>query len=212
MAEETAAVYTCVMSQATGHELIGSAARDYGDTGIDFRNLIWVALAIAVMIAAIVADNPWALNFIHVMCGVLWTGIDLFMGFVVGPIMRRLPFEARRALVLRLMPKTLFLMPTLAIVTGTAGWYHAQQLGFLQMPWPAYGWVLAALIIVAILTVQGLGLLLPANLLVYLEMRKPVPDLPRIGRLMRRYVYAVAFQGVLQVAIIVVMAKFVTGL
>jgi hypothetical protein len=146
------------------------------------------------------------------MCGVLWTGIDLFMGFVVGPIMRRLPFEARRAVVLRLMPKTLFLMPTLAIVTGTAGWYHAQQLGFLQMPWPAYGWVLAALIIVAILTVQGLGLLLPANLVVYLEMRKPVPDLPRIGLLMRRYIYAVAFQGVLQVAIIVVMAKFVTGL
>ncbi len=29
---------------------------------------------------------------------------------------------------------------------------------------------------------------------------------------MQRYVYAVAFQGVMQVAIIVVMAKFVTGL
>ena len=59
---------------------------------------------------------------------------------------------------------------------------------------------------------QGLGLLLPTNLLAYLEMRKPAPDLPRIGRLMGRYVYATAFQGVMQVAIIVVMAKFVTGL
>jgi len=29
---------------------------------------------------------------------------------------------------------------------------------------------------------------------------------------MRRYVYAVAFQGTLQVAIILVMARFVTGL
>jgi uncharacterized membrane protein len=201
------------MSQhASGNQLIGAVVAGDANADIDLRNLIWVALALAVLIAAIVADNPWALNFIHVMSGILWTGIDLFMGFVIGPIMRRLPFEARRALVLRLMPKTLFLMPTLAIVTGTAGWYHAQQLGFLQMPWPAYGWVLAALIIVAILTVQGLGLLLPANLLVYLEMRKPKPDLPRIGALMRRYVYAVAFQGVLQVAIIVVMAKFVTGL
>jgi uncharacterized membrane protein len=200
------------MSQATRHDLIGSAARDYGDTGIDFRNLIWVAAAIAVLIGAIAADNRWALNFLHVMGGVLWTGIDLFMGFVVGPILRRLPFEARRAVLIRLTPKTLFLMPTLAIVTGTAGWYHAKQLGFLDMPWPAYGWVLAALVIVTILTIQGLGILLPANLLVYLEARKPTPDLPRIGKLMRRYIYAVAFQGVLQVAIIVVMAKFVTGL
>ncbi len=188
------------------------AARDYSDPGIDLRNLIWVALALAVLIVTIAADNQWVLNFLHVMCGVLWTGIDLFMGFVVGPILRRLPLEARRAMILRLIPKTLFLMPTLAIVTGTAGWYHARALGFLDLPWPAYGWVLASLVIVAVLTVQGLGVLLPTNLLVYLEMRKSTPDLPRIGRLMRRYVYAVAFQGVLQVAIIVVMAKFVTGL
>ena len=191
-------------------EAVAASAGDVG--AIDLRNLIWVALALAVLVVAIAANNVWALNFLHVMCGVLWTGIDLFMGFVVGPIIRRLPFEARRAVIVKLLPKTLFLMPTLAIVTGTAGWYHARQLGFLDLPWPQYGWVLAALIIVVILTVQGLGVLLPTNLFAYLEMRKPAPDLSRIGRLMSRYVYATAFQGVLQVAIIVVMAKFVTGL
>ena len=188
------------------------AARDVSLPGIDLRNLVWVALALLVLIVTIVADNAWALNFLHVMCGVMWTGIDLFMGFVVGPIIRGLPLEARRAIVVRLLPKTLFLMPTLAVVTGTAGWYHAQQLGFLDLPWPQYGWVLGALVIVVILTVQGIGVLLPTNLLAYLEMKKPTPDLPCIGRLMSRYVYATAFQGVMQVAIIVVMAKFVTGL
>lgn len=201
------------MTQASGNDLVGAIAAP-ADAGsdIDLRNLIWVALALAVLVVVIASENAWALNFLHVMCGVLWTGIDLFLGFVVGPIIRGLPFEARRAVIVRLLPKTLFLMPTLAIITGTAGWYHARQLGFLDLPWPAYGWVLAALVIVAILTVQGLGVLLPTNLFAYLEMRKTTPDLHRIGRLMRRYVYAVAFQGVLQVAIIVVMAKFVTGL
>ena len=72
--------------------------------------------------------------------------------------------------------------------------------------------MLAALVIIAVLTVQGLGILLPTNLLVYFELRKPVPDGARIGRLMRRYVRMVAFQGSLQVAIIVVMARFATGL
>jgi uncharacterized membrane protein len=175
-------------------------------------NLIWCALAFAVLAVVVWLDDRWALNFVHVMCGVLWTGIDLFMGFVVGPVMRSLPPPARRAMIVRLMPKTLFLLPTLAILTTTAGWYHARQLGFLDLPYPQYGWVLAALLIVTVLTVQGFGVLLPANLLVYLEMRKPQPDLPRIGRLMRRYVYAVAFQGTMQLAIIVVMARFVTGL
>jgi len=189
-----------------------TVAIDDAPPSIDFFNLVWAALAVVVMIGAIAIDVPWALNFIHVMAGVMWTGIDLFMGFVVGPIMRRLPLPARRAIICRLMPRMLFLMPTLAIITGTAGYYHAKQLGFLAVGYPAFGWVVAALVILAILTVQGLGVLLPTNLLVYFEMRKQQPDGERIGRLMRRYVRAVAFQGVMQVAIIVVMARFVTGL
>jgi hypothetical protein len=178
---------------------------------IDLTNLWWCALAVAVTVGAVLYDNRWLLNFVHVMSGVLWTGIDLYMGFVVGPVMRSLPLPARRAMVLRLLPKNLFLLPTLAITTGTAGYFHARQLGFLDLGWPEYGWVVAALVILAVLTVQGLGVLLPANLLVYFELRKERPDGARIGRLMKRYVYGVAFQGALQIAIILVMARFVTG-
>ncbi len=175
-------------------------------------SLIWVGLALAVMIWAINSDQPWFLNFIHVMAGVLWTGIDLFMGFVLGPIMRRVPLEARRAIICRLMPKMLFLMPTLAAITGTAGWYLARDRGYLDLPYPAFGWVAAALAIVTVLTIQGVGILLPTNLKVYLELRKATPDGSRIARWMRLYVRVVAFQGALQVAIIIVMARFVTGL
>jgi uncharacterized membrane protein len=167
---------------------------------------------LALMVFVIWLDNIFILNFLHVMSGVLWTGIDLFMGFFVGPALRSTPFEARRAVTMRLVPRTLFLMPTLAIITGTTGWFHARQLGFLDTPWPQYGWVLAALVIITILTVQGLGVLLPTNVRVYLELRKPLPDRERIGRLLKSYVYLVGFQGLMQVAMIVVMAKFVTGL
>ena len=38
-----------------------------------------------------------------------------------------LPLPARRAVILRLMPKMLFLMPTLSILTSTAGYYHANE-------------------------------------------------------------------------------------
>ena len=85
----------------------------------------------------IALDNVWLLNFVHVMAGVLWTGIDLFMGFVVGPPMRRLPIPARRAFIVRLTLKTVFLMPTLAVIlTGTAGWFHARQIGLLGATYP----------------------------------------------------------------------------
>ena len=173
--------------------------------------LVWVGLTGAALAWVIASGSLWALTFAHVFGGVLWTGIDLFLGFVLGPILRALPLPARRAVALRLLPKTLYLLPTLAAVTGTAGWVLAGRMGFLALVWPAYGWVAAALLILTVLTVQGLGILLPVNLLVYFELRKPVPDGARIGRLMGRYVRVVAIQGAMQVAMILVMARFATG-
>jgi len=179
---------------------------------IRLGNLWWVALALGVMIAAIASHLLWFLNFVHVMTGLMWTGIDIFMGFVIGPILRSCDLATRRAVITRLMPKMLFLMPTLAAITGTAGWFLAEDMGFLDVGYPQVYWVLAALVLIALLTVQGFGILLPTNLRVCLEMQRPAPDGAKIGRWMRRYVRTVALQGLMQVAIIVVMARFVTGL
>lgn len=179
---------------------------------IRWGHLRWVALAFAALAAAIVADSLYFLNFIHVMCGVMWTGIDIFVGFVLGPALRQIEVPARRAIAVKLIPRMLFLMPSLAIITGMAGYVLAKRLGFLEIGYPEHLWVDAALLIIAILTVQGLGVLLPTNFLICLELQKEQPDLARLGRLMRVYVRHTGLQGALQVAIIVVMAKFVTGL
>jgi hypothetical protein len=174
---------------------------------------LWSAVAaIAVMIGAIVAGNLWLLNFIHVFSGLLWTGIDLFMGFVLGPILRRLDISVRREVARRLTPRTLFLMPAVSIISGTTGWFLAAELGYTALDWPAYGWVAAALILVTLMTIQGLGFLTPVNVLVCLELQKVEPDLKKISAWMQRYFYAVAIQGVMQVAIIVIMARFRAGI
>ncbi len=173
--------------------------------------LVAAVAALAVMVAAILGSSIWFLNFVHVMAGTLWTGIDLFMGFVVGPVLRRVSFDTRRAVIAGIIPRTLVLMPTLSTITSTAGWFLAVRLGFLDLGYPEFWWVVAALSIVTVLTVQGLGYLLPTNLRLYFETQKPSPDMEKIGRWMKTYVRVVALQGTLQVAIIVVMARFVTG-
>lgn len=168
-------------------------------------------LALAAMMAAISGNSLWFLDFVHVMTGVLWTGIDLFMGFVVGLVLRRSSLDTRRAMIAGIIPRTLVLMPTLSIITSTAGWFLAARMGFLRLGYPEFWWVIAALAIVSVLTVQGLFYLLPTNLRLYFEILKEAPDQAKIGRWMRTYVRVVAAQGTLQVAIIVVMAKFATG-
>lgn len=167
--------------------------------------------AIAAMIAAILGDSLWFLNFVHVMTGALWTGIDLFMGFVIGPVLRMVSLETRRGVIAGIIPRTLILMPTLSAITSTSGWFLAVRLGFLDLAYPQFWWVIAALAIVSVLTVQGLGYLLPMNLKLYFEIQKPAPDADKLRRWMRTYVRIVAVQGTMQVAIIVVMARFATG-
>jgi len=181
-------------------------------TLIIWRYLWWALAAIAVMIAAIMASNFWLLDFIHVFTGLLWTGIDLFMGFVLGPIMRRMDLSVRREIVRRLVPRTLFLMPALAIIAGTTGWFLAVNLGYTALPWPEYGWVAATLALVTLMTIQGLGFIAPVNVFVCLELQKLNPDMKRIGVWMQRYFYAVATQGLMQIAIIVIMTRFRAGI
>jgi hypothetical protein len=178
---------------------------------IRWRYLPWALAALAAMIAVIVAGNFWLLDFVHVLSSLLWTGVDLFMGFVLGPILRRVALPVRREIVRRLTPRTLFLMPTVSIISGTTGWFLAEQLGYTALDWPAYGWVAAALTLVTLMTIQGLGFLTPVNVYVCLELQRPEPDMTKIGFWMRWYFYAVALQGLMQVAIIVVMTRFRTG-
>jgi len=146
------------------------------------------------------------------MAGILWTGIDLFMGFVLGPILGQVDAPVRKQILMLLVPRTLFILPTLAVITGASGWFLAADLGFTGLPWPQIAWLYAALVLITILTAQGLGYLLPTELRACLELQKEIPDYGKIDQMMRGFFLVVALQGAAQIAMIVVMAKFVSGI
>ncbi len=193
-------------------EQSGFVPEDINASKIQVTKQWWVLIVLVIMVASILSHVLWFINFVHVFSGILWTGTDLFMGFMIGPIMRRITIQSRKEMILRLMPRMLFYMPLLAIVTTTTGWYMAEWLGFFSMPFPYIWWLIAALSIVTILAIQGLGILLPTNLKVYFEMLKETPNGQKIQKLMKRYVKVVAIQGLLQIAIIVIMSRFATGI
>jgi hypothetical protein len=126
--------------------------------------------------------------------------------------MRRLGLPLRRAITSQLTPRTMFLMPTVSIIAGTTGWFLAVRLGYTELPWPAYAWVAAALALLMLMTVVGLGILTPTNVMVCLELQKAEPDLEKIGGWMRRYFFLTAVQGTMQVLTIVIMARFRVGI
>lgn len=73
-------------------------------------------------------------RFVHVMAGVLWTGIDLFVGLVIGPVIGGLDEEAAADFFSRFTPKAAFLLPTVAIVTIFGGITFAIRTGLIPSP------------------------------------------------------------------------------
>ena len=91
--------------------------------------LIPVAIVFTGLIVGIALNGLWLLVFLHVAFGAAWTIIDLFLGFVLGPIMGRLSVPARIEFTTKLMPKMVLIMPTVVTISLAAGWQLSTKLG-----------------------------------------------------------------------------------
>ena len=175
---------------------------------VGWRAVPLVGVPVAAVVIALALGTFIALDYVHVILGALWTGIDVFMGLVIGPILGRMSGPARADFVQRLVPTRLFLMPTLASVTITAGIYLAIHEGIFQLDLLA---IQLAGLFVIILSAQGFGILMPNELRIVLELRRPSPDIAKIGRLGLMNARLAGVQAAFQIALIFVMANLAAG-
>jgi hypothetical protein len=175
--------------------------------------LAGVAIGGAVLVALIItiaADWRWGLDFFHVGGGAFWISVDLFMGFIIGPILGRMEPPARMALIRRLMPKMLVIMPVVVVSTLTAGWQLARNENLLFLSYPQHWWITASFISVGLMSLIAYGVIEPANIVVLMELRKQQPNVALIGKTMRNFIYATATIGVLQLSIVAIMTRIAT--
>lgn len=165
---------------------------------------VTVVVPVAALILILLAGNRILLDYYHVLFGAMWTGIDIFMGLVIGRILPKLSVSARVEIIRRMVPYMLFLMPTLSAVTITAGYYLATTEGIFNVTYPVF---IAAGVLVAALIIQGLGIFLPNEVRIFLELRKETPDAGKITRLGLINFRLSGLQAAFQVAIIFVMAN-----
>jgi hypothetical protein len=174
--------------------------------GLAIGGVVLVAL-----IVAIAVNDLWPLTFFHVAFGAAWTIIDLFLGFVLGPIMGQMPVPARIQFTTRLMPKMVVIMPVVVTATLAAGWQLGVHTGTVLTSYPQHGWVVASFIVVGVMSILALGLLEPANIAVLIELKKPRPNPHVIEQLMKRFIYCAGVLGAMQVATLVIMTKLASS-
>jgi hypothetical protein len=127
-----------------------------------------VVVPIAALTAAIVVGDLQWLLYVHVLAGALWTGIDVFMGGVLGPVLGGLDPEKRAAFFATFTPKMTFLLPTLANVTIAGGIVTAMEMGYFSnaLPWLALFTAVTVLPIVVLIAVQFDALTHPRTLVI----------------------------------------------
>jgi hypothetical protein len=175
------------------------------------KGLVVVGVILVLLIVAIASNKLWPLTFLHVAGGAAWTILDLFLGFVLGPIIGRMSIPSRIEFTTRLMPKMVLIMPTVVAVTLAAGWQFAYKTGYLMSGYSLHGWIVASFIIVGVMAVIALGMLEPANIAVLVELKKARPDPEVIEQLMKRFMYAAGVLGAMQIATLVIMTKLSSG-
>ena len=178
---------------------------------VPLKGLPIVGVILIGLIVAIAAGELWPLIFLHVAFGAAWTIVDLFMGFVIGPILGRMSVPARIELTTRLMPKMVLIMPTVVAVTLTAGWQLGVEMGTVDSSYYHHGLLVASYIVVGIMAVIALGLLEPANIAVLTELKKPSPNPAVIEKLMKRFIYTSGIIGAMQIATLVIMTRIAAG-
>ncbi len=169
-----------------------------------------VAIVYIGLIVALASNRLWALDFFHVVGGACWTAIDLFLGFVIGPIIGTMSIPARMEFSKKFMPKMVLLMPTLVVATLAGGWQLARHEGFILSSDKHHPWVVASMIVVGVMAVVALGFLEPANLGVLFELKKERPDGEVISKLMKRFLYTAGITGAMQVATLIIMTRITT--
>jgi hypothetical protein len=177
---------------------------------VPLKGLPISAAAVVFVTLAIAGNWQWALVFAHVAGGGLWTGIDLFVGLVLGPILGRLSIPARAEFAARFMPKMVIIMPTVVMMTLATGFQIARKMGNLYANSPNHSWLIASFCVVGVMAVIALGILEPANIAVLFEMNKPVPNGELIGRLMKRFIYTAGITGLMQIATLIIMTRVAT--
>jgi hypothetical protein len=149
------------------------------------------------------------LDYIHVLIGAVWTGVDVFLGLLFSNVIRTIGPETRKNIGMRMIPMTLFFVPSASIITPLAGYILALRAGIFSFTSPLF---IAIIITGTILVSIGFLTVVPYSYGIARNIANGHWDLDIISRNMKIISMGALLQLVFQVIIISLMAYIVVYL
>ena len=159
----------------------------------------------------VLAENAsWLFRAIpYLIFAATWVAASLVPTFRPGLLFS---WSADLIAIIALLGSARFFLALAGLDVGTSfgGIGSSREMMFASLAEPAMLMIVFTLALVAVMTSIGLGFLLPNSLRIWWELRRPEPNRERIVRINGINIWLAGTQGLLQIVIIIVMAKFVS--
>ncbi len=168
-----------------------------------------VAIPWAAFIIFALSGNLLLLDYIHVLTGAIWTGTDIFLGLIFIKVVKTLDIQTKYDVAQRVLPMTLFFIPSATVLTTLAGLILAiRENTFSELPSTL---IIPLFAVGAILAVISFIFILPASLKIrkMKEGQRDEAALNDSSRLLDNLTIYGAVQLLFQIIIIGFMAYFV---
>ncbi len=180
------------------------SSKDDKKGGLAVHALIVIAVPTIAVISAIWLKNILLLDYFHVLLGAIWTGVDVFFGLIFRFVYKEISPDTRKIVAQRILPATLFFLPTASILTPIAGYDLAKIEGI----WSIRNTIVEAVVVLAAaVVISGFVTVFLQSLFIVTRRDKENDAL-----LQRRFSWIVngaLIQAVLQIALISLMAYWV---
>ena len=165
-----------------------------------------VAIPVMAFALAFASANLLWLDYVHVLLGAIWTGVDVFLGLIFAFVIRTLDSVTRKNVALRILPMTLFFIPAASFLTPAAGYILAVNEGIFSLSSPVID---SILIVGVLLFCMGFATIVPYSWLILREMRKETVSTKKVSDCLAMISHGALAQMFFQIAIISLMAYIV---
>ena len=167
--------------------------------------VIALVIPAIVFIAALINPGILILDYVHVLFGALWTGIDVFLGLIFFIVLSGMEDKIRSDISFRLIPMLLYFIPAMSVFTPLLGFALAVRENIFRLDYL----FIAIITISIVLALVSFAVIVPAIYSIYKGFKGNSIDESRNGELLMRIAKAASLQMVLQIVIIGLMAYIV---
>lgn len=173
----------------------------------EFRTGIIAALVPPVaVIAAYLTGSVLILDYVHVLFGAVWTGVDVFLGLIFVSVISSVDAQTRVGISRRIMPMTLYFIPSVSIAVPAAGLALAVREGIFSISSHIF---MAIIAVGLVLVLTGFVTIVPYSWKVRNIVRRGTPSDSEVKSSLRIITTGALMQMLLQIAIISLMAYLV---